>query len=190
MRPPHHVAAGRQRAKRGAMIRLPPSDNLGSGGLTDLQEILPRQLDRRLGPLGPRGAEPGTAQAPRFRVQDDRRQILGRLVGERAGVRIGHRSRLPPDRLGHPAVAMTEACDRRPTRGIDDRPPVRGVQIDPLATCRDRRDGARTVQDAGHAACSLTNLGRWSCTVVSVRPPLRRRQMFDPRRHLLRQQPQ
>ena len=122
--PPHHVPARRQRAKRGAMIRLPSRDRADSSRLPDLQEILPRELDRRFVALGPRGTEPRAGQPARFVMQQDLRQIFGRLVGERSGVSIGHGRGLTRDRLGHAAVAVAEGSDRRATGGIDDRAAV------------------------------------------------------------------
>ena len=116
LRPPHHVAAGRQRAQRGAVIGLPAGDGAGALGLADLQEVLPGELDRGFVALGARGAEPGAGQAAGFVVQHDVRQILGRLVGERAGVGIGHGGGLAPDRLGDAAVAVAEAGHRGAAR--------------------------------------------------------------------------
>ena len=66
--------------------------------LTDLQKILPREFKRR---LLPRSSEPdeqnSAGQAARFVVQQNFSQILGRLIGKRSGVRVGH-GRLARDR--------------------------------------------------------------------------------------------
>ena len=71
MCPPHHVAAGGERAQRGAVIALPAGDEVRALRLADLQEILPRELERRLGALGAGRAEIGVRQAAWFAVQQD-----------------------------------------------------------------------------------------------------------------------
>ena len=123
IRAPHHVATGGQRAQRGAVVGLPAGDRPEPLGLTDLQEILPSQLDRGLVAFGARGTEPRPRQAAGFVMQQDVGQILGRLVGKRAGMGIGHGGGLSANRFGHAAVAMTEAGDRGPAGCVDDGRP-------------------------------------------------------------------
>ena len=66
-RAPHHVAAGRQRAERVAVIALPAGDEMHALRLADLDEILPRQLQRRLGAFRAGRAEIGVRSARRAR---------------------------------------------------------------------------------------------------------------------------
>ncbi len=123
----HHVAAGGERAKGGAVIGLPPSDCADALRLTDLQEILARKLDGRLVALRAGGTEPGAGQAARLAVEDDFSKVFGRLVGEGAGMGIGHGGGLAPDCLGDPAVAVAQAGDRGPARSVDHFVAVFGV---------------------------------------------------------------
>ena len=53
LRPPPGIAAGRQRADGIAVIALPAGDDMAALRLADLDEILPRHLQRRLDRLGP-----------------------------------------------------------------------------------------------------------------------------------------
>ena len=52
-----HVPAGGQSTQRIAVIALPPGDDVVPPGLADLQEVLPRHLERRLDRLGAAGNE-------------------------------------------------------------------------------------------------------------------------------------
>ena len=153
--PPHHVAAGRQRAQRGAVVALPPRYGAGALGLAGFQEVLPRQLDRCLVALRSRGAEPRPRQPARFILQQDVGQVLGRLVGEGAGMGVGHPRGLPTDRLCDAAVAVAEAGDRRAARGVDDGLAIRGMQVNAVATDRDRGDGAGAVKHMAHCWVAL-----------------------------------
>ena len=137
--------------KRGAVIRLPPRDRAHPSRLADLQKILPRQFKRRLVPLRPGRTKPGPRQPARFAVEQDLRQILRRLVGERSGVSIGHRRGLPRDRLGDAAVAMAQSGDRGATRRVDDGAAIGRVQPDPLAADSDGGNGAGAVKNPTHA---------------------------------------
>ena len=103
------------------------------------------------------------------------RELLGRLVGERAGMGVGHARGLSPDRLGDAAVAVAEAGHRGAAGGVDDRAAVGGVQIDAFAADGDGRDGAGAMQDAAAhdagARVSDRNAGcrpsRWSPLIAS-----------------------
>ena len=128
MRAAHHVAAGGQRAERGAVVALAAGDGADALRLADLDEILARQLDRRLVALGAGGAEPGVGQAAGFVVEHDLGEFLGRLVGEGAGVRVGHGGGLPP---------MASATRGLPwPRQATAAPPEASMMVRPSARCR------------------------------------------------------
>ena len=132
------------------MVGLPPGDSLRALGLADFKEVLAGQLDRGFVALGAGGAEPGAGKAARFVLQDDLGKVLGGLVGEGAGVGIGHGGGLATDCLGNAAVTVAEAGDGRPAGCVDDRVAVFGEQIDAFAADGDWRDGAGAMQDTGH----------------------------------------
>ena len=179
--PPHRVTAGRQGAEGGAVVGLAAGDGADALGLADFQEILAGELDRGLIALGARGAEPRAGEAAGFLGQDDIREVFGRLVGECAGVGVGHGGGLAADSLGDAAIAVTEACDGGTARGVDNGLPVGGVEIKALATDSDGRDGAGAMEDAGHCGVSdeeegqgnaricASNRGRSSLTVVQTK---------------------
>ena len=111
----HHVAAGAERAERVAVVALAARDKTRALRLADLDEILPRQLQRRLGAFGAGRAEPRMREAAGFAVQHDVRQVLGGLADERAGMGIGHCRGLPADGGGDALVAVAEARNRGAT---------------------------------------------------------------------------
>ncbi len=63
-------------------------------------------------------------QPARLVVQNDIRQVLGRLTDESAGVRVGHCRGLPADRRGDALVAVAQAGHRGAARGVDHFCPV------------------------------------------------------------------
>ncbi len=146
----HHVAAGRERAQRGAVVALPPRDEIPPLTLAALDEILPRQLQRRLRPLRAGRAEIGVAEAARIAVEQQIGERLGRLAGEKAGMRIRHALRLCRDRAGDAPVAVAEAGDRSAAGAVDDFAPVREAQIDAVAGDGGGRGGSRAVQNVAH----------------------------------------
>ena len=129
------------------MVALAARDEARALGLADLDEILPRQLQRRLGAFRAGGAEIRVGKAAGFAVQHDVRQVLGGLAAERAGMGVGHRRGLPADRGGDALVAVAEARDRRAARAVDDLRAVGEVQVDAVAADRDRAEWRRN--DAG-----------------------------------------
>ena len=108
---PPEVAADGERAERIAVIRLPAADDLRALRLALLDEVLPRELERRFHRLGSARGEVDAVE--RLRRGCDQRigQRFHRLVGEEGRVRIGQRFQLARDRLDHRAVGVAQAAD-------------------------------------------------------------------------------
>ncbi len=126
--PPPLVPADRERAERIAVITLPPRDEVPPLRLADLDEVLPRELERRLDRLRAAGDEIDVRHARR-RARD---QLIGKLLGhgrrEEAGMRIGDPVDLLVHRPQDVGMTVAEARHRRaagrvnvfPARGVDD----------------------------------------------------------------------
>ena len=108
------AAADRERAQRVAVIALTPRDQEAALRLAALDEILPRQLQRRLDRLRSAADEEDVAEAVR-RVRD---QVVGKLFGhlrgEEAGMGIGELVELGVHRRDD--IGMRMARDRTPRR--------------------------------------------------------------------------
>ena len=171
-RAPHHVAARAERAKRVAMIALSARDEVGALGLTNLDEVLARKLQRSLGAFRAGGAEVRVRQTAGFAVQHDVREVLGRLAAERAGVGVGHGGRLAADGLGDAAVAVAEAGNGGAAGTIDDARAVGLMQVDPLAAGGERGRATGAMQDAGcHGVVSSAPGQRHAFIVTTRREP-------------------
>ena len=190
----HGVAAGRQRAERVAVVALPPGDEARALRLADLDEVLPRQLQRRLVPLRAGGAEPGVGQPARRVAHQRVGQPLRALAGEQAGMRVGELVELRLDRGDDARVPMAEAGHRGAARAVDDRAPRLVVEVDALAAERQRRVGPQAaVDDARHAERNLrvrgchagrcTASGVQSCKSHSMRAAAARSRRWRRRRH-------
>ena len=70
-----------ERAERVAVVALAAGDEARALRLADLEEILPRELQRGLGPFGAGGAEIGMREAAGFADQDVG-EFLGGLADE------------------------------------------------------------------------------------------------------------
>ncbi len=134
MRAAHHVAAGRKRAKRGAVVGLAAGDGTGAQGLADFQEVLAGELDCGLVALGAGRAEPCAGQPAGFIVQENISQLFSRAVGKTAGVGVSHRGGLSADRFCNTVVAVSKAGNRGTTGGINDASTIRGMEINAFAT--------------------------------------------------------
>ena len=107
------VAPGSERAERVAVIALAAGDDVSPLWLSDLDEILPRHLERRLHRFGSAGHEIGVAYAL-WRTGDELvGQCLGRFIGEEAGMGVGELVGLCVQRGSHVGMAVAEAGNRR-----------------------------------------------------------------------------
>ena len=123
-RAPPGVAAGRERAERVAVIALPPRDDVPALRLADLDEILPRHLERRLDRLRAAADEIGVSE-PGGRVGDEAvGEPFGDLGGEEAAMGIGELVEL----------AMQRRAARRDGHGRGRTPPRRRRRRD--SACR------------------------------------------------------
>src|SRR5206468_108393 len=109
------VAADRQRPQRVAVIALLAADEVPALGLTRLDEILPRHLERRLDGLRAAADEVDVAGARRAMGDEVLAQLLRDLRGEEAGVRVGQLVELSVHGGQHVAMAVPEARHRRTT---------------------------------------------------------------------------
>ena len=112
-RPPGHVAARRQNAQRISVIALPARDEAAALRLPDLDEILPRQLQRGFPGFGPAGHDEGMGEPARRMPHQQFGQFLGRGGGEKTAIGEGQLSRLPLDGRDDARVAVAETGNRR-----------------------------------------------------------------------------
>ncbi len=148
---PPFVAADGERAQRIAVIALLAADEVAPLGLADLDEVLPRHLERCLDRLRAAADEIDVADAGR-RVGDEvAAQLLRDLGGEEARVRVGELVELGVHGGQHVGMAVAEARHRRTARGVDVLLAGRVPDVDALAAHGHGvgvGDGA--MHDAGH----------------------------------------
>ena len=118
------------------MIALPPRDEVPALRLADLDEILPRELERGLDCLRSAGDEIDVRDARRC----SRDQLIGKRLGHRgreeAGVRVSDLVDLLVHRAQDVGMAVAEARHRRAAgrvdvflaRGVDDANAVAGCR--------------------------------------------------------------
>ncbi len=106
---PPGVAADRERAERVAVIALAPRDDMGALGLTDLDKILARHLERRLDRLRAAADQIDVAQPGRGVLDQPVGETLGDFGREKGRVRVGDRVELPPHGGEHVRMPMAEA---------------------------------------------------------------------------------
>jgi hypothetical protein len=108
-----------QRAERDAMIALPSRDDVLPLRLAAFDEILARELERRLDGLRPAADEQGVAHAVRRVRHEVVRQLLGNLCREKARMRVGEAVELFAHSCQNIGMRMAETRYRRAARGID-----------------------------------------------------------------------
>ncbi len=149
--PPPRVAADRERAERVAVIALPPRDEDAALRLADLDEILPRHLERGLDRFRAAAHEVGVARAGGRRADEPVGERLRRLGREEARVRVREPVDLRMHRRQHIGVAVAEARHGGAARRVEILL-ARGVgEID--AATRDgdgRRRAQIAVEDVRH----------------------------------------
>ncbi len=139
---PPHVAADRKRTQRIAVVALAPGDEILALILAGFLEILLGQLERGLDRLGAAGDVVDLADPLGRRIDQQRGQRLGRLVGEKGRVRIGQLIDLLLDRLDHLRMAVPKAGHGGTATGVDIALAGGVDQIDPLAADGERHFGA------------------------------------------------
>ena len=151
--PPPFVAADGKGAERVAVVALPPGDEVAPPGLADLDEVLPRQLERGL---------------DRFRAARDEIDVRGaarrtgeQVIGERFGdfgreearVRVGDPVDLRVHGADHVGMAVAEARHGGAAGRVEVFAPLGIDDGDAVAGHGDRRRGLQlAVQDAAHGA--------------------------------------
>jgi L-alanine-DL-glutamate epimerase-like enolase superfamily enzyme len=143
---PPRIAARGQRAQRVAVIALATGNKDVPLGLADLQEILPRHLERGLRRLRATGDEVHTIDAFGRVAHQPIGQLFGRRCREEGRVRIGKLSGLRLDRLDDFRMAVTQARHRRTARRIDVALTVVVDDVNALAAHRQRRGDARVAR--------------------------------------------
>ncbi len=143
LRPPPGVAAGRERAKRVAVIALAPRDHVGALRLADLDEILPRHLERRFDRFRSAAHEKDVVKPRRSVLDQAIGKAFGRFGGEEGGVGVGERIELPVQSGEHVRVAVAEAGDRCASRGVEVAPAVGVDDLDARPGHGDRHDSVR-----------------------------------------------
>src|SRR5262249_28937183 len=106
------VSARRKRAQGVAMIALAPPDNMAPLGLANLDEILPRHLERGLDPFRPAADEIDVIKAFRRAGHEPVRQLLRGFGREETCVCVGEVIELPVQSGQHIGMAMAKARDR------------------------------------------------------------------------------
>ena len=145
------VAAGRERPDGIAVIALLARDQAAALRFALFDPVLPRQLDRRFGRLGPAGDKVDPVQPARRMGDQQIGQRLGRFRGQKAGMSEGELVQLRLDRLGHRPVAMAKARHRSSTRPVEIALAGAVDQIATFAAHSDRRGGFRVPgEDMGH----------------------------------------
>ena len=138
LRAPPGVAAGSERAERVAVIALPPRDDVTALRLADLDEKLPRHLERGLDRLRAAADEIDVAQARRSVLDQPIREPFGGLGGEKSRVGIGERVELFVHRGEHVGMAVAKARDRRAAGCVEIAPAIGVDDLDPRTGDRDR----------------------------------------------------
>jgi len=159
-RAPHGVAAGRQRAERVAVIALPARDDMHALRLPGLDEMLSRQLQRRLAALRPGGAEPGMREAARRVADQQIRQALGAFAGIERGMGVGQLVQLCPHGRQHPGMAVAKAGNRGTAGAVDHRAAIGLVQKHALAADGDGRVLMQAAVDQSRHAAQCAGLRR------------------------------
>src|SRR5258708_12431767 len=97
-----------------------------------LDEVLPRELERRLHRLRTAGSEVHLVERLRYAVDQRIGERLHRLVAEERGVSEGQGCELPPDRVDHCTIGVPETGHRAAPRSVDVAPPFAITQINTL----------------------------------------------------------
>src|SRR5450759_489201 len=153
---PPQVAPGGERTEGIAVIALPARDDLAAPGLPDFDEILARELERRLHRLRATGAEIHPFYA-RGRIFD---QLAGQafhgLVGEKRSVRERQLIQLCLDRVDHRAIAVAQAGDGCPAAGVEIALAIQIDDVRPVAADCNRIFVFRiAVENLAHGDLSL-----------------------------------
>ena len=145
------AAADRERAERDAVIALPPGDEILPLRLAALDEILPRELERRFDRLRSAADKENVADAFRRMRDEIVGEFFGGLRGEKAGMRIFELVELRPHGGENIGMRVAKAGHRRAAGGIDVFLAGLVADVDPLT-----RDSHRIVvpdramQNMGH----------------------------------------
>ncbi len=116
---PPFVAADREGAERVAVIALLAGDEEAPLRLADLDEILPRHLQRRFHRLRAAADEIDLRDAGRRMGDDVVGERFGDFGGEKGGMRIGDLVHLRLHRRQHVRMVVPEAGDGRASAGVD-----------------------------------------------------------------------
>ncbi len=138
---PPGVATDRERAERVAVVALPPGDETGAFGLADLDEVLARELQRRLDSLRTAGDEIGLLDACGRVLDQMICERLGDLGREEAGVRVRKAVDLRVHRGEHVGMRMAEAGHGRAAAGVDVLAALAVGDADAFGCDGDRRQG-------------------------------------------------
>ena len=119
--------------------------------LADLDEILPRHLERRLDRLRTAADEIDMAHPGRRVLDQPVGQALGDFGREKARVRIGEGVELPPHRGEHVRMPVAEAGDRGAARRVEIAPTLGVDDLDARAGNGDGHHGiSGAMQNMGH----------------------------------------
>ena len=113
------IAARRERSQRVAVEAEPARHDVAALGPAGLEMVLARELEGGLDRLGAAGDEVGAREPGRRLGDEGRRQRFLRLAGEEAGMHVVELVELVLDRLAHLGMAVAEAGDGGPSRGVD-----------------------------------------------------------------------
>ena len=156
---PPAVTARGQGADGVAVIALPAADDVLALRLADLEEILARQLERRLDALGAAGVEIHALDAGRRTSDDMVRKQLGYFGREERSVRVGKLIELALDRGDDARMTVPKAGYGCPTRGIEVALAILVVKIYPLPAHGDGQVGTgvplENVWACGHGYCVM-----------------------------------
>src|SRR5512134_1423664 len=153
---PPRVAADGERAERVAVIGLAPADDVRALRLALLDEVLARELERRLDRLRAARDEVDLVEGL-GRAGDERvGERLHRLVAEERGVREGQLFELALDRSDDRRVGVAKARYRGTARGVEVALAFLVEQVRAFAAHRHRVLQPRVaVENVGHRALIL-----------------------------------
>src|SRR5450759_3331310 len=116
---PPAVAAGSERAQGIAVIALPAADDVAALGLSDLQKVLPRHLERSLDSFRAARVEVHTFDAGRRVIDDGIGERLGDLGGKKRRMRVSELVELALDRRGDTRMTVAKARHGRTAGRIE-----------------------------------------------------------------------
>src|SRR5690348_9037556 len=146
--------ANRKRAERYSMVALTAGDDEPSLRLATLNEILPREFERRLDGFRATAHIKNAIKA-RWRVRYELiSQLLCGLRREEAGMGVSELIELSVHRRQHVRMRVAEAGHRRTTACVDVFLAGAIADHDPASRAGDRVGVANlTMKNAGHACC-------------------------------------